>query len=130
MKPFRSPRVLVALVTLFSLLFAQLAVAAYVCPDLNTTKMAARMVHENMPGCQGMDDTAQPGLCHAHCAAGQQSLDLPATPHVAPFIAGELSVILPRIEDGVPALPCAAGSLLLARSTAPPLAIRHCCFRI
>lgn len=129
MKLPRIRRILAALITMFSLLFAQLAVAAYACPDLAMTAMAAKAAQEAMPGCTDMD-MAQPGLCEAHCANGHQSLDTPANPPIAAFVPSRLVAILPALEFLVPATPIQANPSLLARATAPPMAIRHCCFRI
>lgn len=129
MKLSRTQRVLAALFTVLSLLFTQFAVAAYACPDLAAEAMAAKVMQEAMPGCTDMD-MDKPGLCDAHCASGQQSLDAPAAPHVGAFIATGLVSVLPVGVDLNSALPTRVNSTLLARSTAPPFAIRHCCFRI
>ena len=122
------------MITIFSLLFAQLALASYACPDLNVAKsVATAMDGAQMPGCANMDVDLKmdpPGLCHAHCQAGNQSADTPQVPSVQPFVAAQLTMVL-RVADV--AVPCQAFHMeeaLLKRSTAPPLAIRHCCFRI
>lgn len=129
MKQSRIRRILAALITMFSLLFAQIAVAAYACPDLAMTAMAAKAAQEAMPGCTDMD-MAQPGLCEAHCASGHQSLDTPANPPIAAFMPSRLVAVLPALEILFPVTPVQTNLSLLARATAPPLAIRHCCFRI
>lgn len=128
MRLSRPSRFFAALLTLFCLLFTQLAVASYVCPTLEMTPAPkATMSHADMPGCQM--DIADKGLCKAHCEAGNQSLDKPATPHVSPFIPAELAVVLVvgAVTASESALPVANW---LARTTAPPLTIRNCCFRI
>lgn len=129
MKSPRLRRITVALITMFSLLFAQLAVAAYACPDLASAAMAAKAAQDAMPGCANME-MGQPGLCQAHCTNGHQSLDTPANPPIASFVPSRLMAVLPALEVPVPATPVQAGLPLLTRATAPPLAIRHCCFRI
>lgn len=129
MKLSRTQRVFAALFTVLSLLFTQLAVAAYACPDLAPEAMAAKVMQEAMPGCTDMD-MVKPGLCHAHCASGHQSLDAPAAPHIGAFIATGLVTVLPAGVVFHSVLPTRITPALLARSTAPPLAIRHCCFRI
>ena len=130
MKLSRPSRFAAALVTLFCLLFTQLAVAAYACPAQKSAPMAMSAVANNgsMPGCQGMDMNQQ-GLCAAHCAPGHQTLDTPGTPHVQPFVAAELAVVLvgAATQQPVTAHP---DPYRLTRTTAPPLAIRNCCFRI
>lgn len=129
MKFPRPQRVIAALITVLSLLFTQLAVAAYACPDLTMAAMSAKAMQEAMPGCTEMD-MAKPGLCQAHCASGHQSLDAPAAPHVGVFIATGLVIVLPAGIVFNPELPTRVSATLMKRSTAPPLAIRHCCFRI
>ena len=122
----RPSRFLAALVTLFCLLFTQLAVAAYACPGVGAMTVAASS--GSMPGCTDMD-MPQPGLCAAHCEAGHQSLDTPGAPHVQPFVAGALALVLSG--DSVQTAPAAAPHTdSLTRTTAPPLIIRNCCFRI
>jgi hypothetical protein len=128
MKLTRPSRFFAALVTLFSLLFAQLAVASYVCPQLPEVDHASVRMRD-MPGCPGMD-SRQPGLCAAHCDAGHQSLDAAAAPQVPPFIACQLALVLPSLDSTSAVLAAPAASVPLTRTTAPPLAIRHCCFRI
>lgn len=129
MKLPRTQRIFAALLTVLSLLFTQLAVAAYACPDLAAEAMAVKVMQEAMPGCTDMN-IGKPGLCHAHCTSGHQSLDAPAAPHAGAFIATGLVSVLPVGIVLSSAHPTRINSTLLARSTAPPLAIRHCCFRI
>ncbi len=119
-----------------SLLFMQLAVASYVCPSGEAQGTASRVTasHAGMPCAQAMAasqamDQGQPGLCKAHCQADQQSADtyqLPSLP-VLPAIPADF----PPVLDGLNvahATPLQA--VLLQRSTAPPLSVQHCCFRI
>lgn len=131
MKLTRSSRYVAALITLFSLLFTQLAVAAYTCPQLPTVNHATAHMQTMpaMPGCAGMD-ARQANLCAAHCDAGHQSLDAGAAPQVAPFIAGQLALVLPSGEPAAAELAAPATAAPLTRATAPPLAIRHCRFHI
>lgn len=123
---------LAAVIALFSILFMQLAVASYACPSLGADQakqaMAAAMADE-MPGCKDMDPV-QPSLCHAYGQSGDQSLDKPAVPPLQPFLA---------VGFGLPATPTATSHLVsialphstfLTHATAPPAAIRNCCFRI
>lgn len=77
------------------------------------------------------DMVAQPsGLCHAHCDGDHQSLDKPGTPHVQPFVSAELSVVMQLLDVAAPTRSALTKPLLAARSVAPPLIIRNCCFRI
>lgn len=84
---------------------------------------------QEMTGCTGMD-IQQPGLCHAHDHAGHQSLDKPDLPQVPPFVAiGPVLAVMPL--DALASVATAASDdTSLTRATAPPLVIRHCCFRI
>ncbi len=120
------------LFALFSLLFMQLAVAGYACPG--TASKAAEisaMTEAGMPCAEStainMDD-AKPNLCHAHCQAGQQSADKYQTP--SPPAIHTLPADL-TLQIGVPLFALAPlQPPHLQRTTAPPLAIRNCCFRL
>ncbi len=132
MKLSRNRRVLTALLTFLSLLFTQLAVAAYACPA-GAGMVAGAPARDaragNMSHC-ARTDPAKPGLCHAHCANAQQSADTPAAPPVLPFVATSLVGVLPTTVATTTAPERAAAAVLPERASAPPLSIRHCCFRI
>lgn len=136
MKLSRPSRWYAALVALISMLFMQLAVAAYACPELGVGRdtghgqamMAAGSGHE-MSSCQ-TPDPVQPALCHAHGQVGKQSLDKPELPPVQPFMAVGLAIPLHPVDTSELAPPPPAEIAFLARTTAPPLTIRNCCFRI
>lgn len=119
-------RPLVALVAIASLLFAQLAVSAYACPDLQASKPAVTQANAAAPGCNEMD-MANPALCHGYCQYGNQSVDL-SVPWVppAPIV---LSAVVYADAELVAEARAASPHSLLARTTAPPLAIRNCCLR-
>lgn len=127
MKLRRSHRIVAALVALFSLLFMQLAVAAYACPMLSH-EMAAPMPMP-MADCHGVDKQ-NPSLCHAHAEAGKQSRDKPPTPAVQPFIAAAVLVEVAGLDRLMAPSVSTAPSSVPAAGPAPPLAILHCCFRI
>ena len=131
MKLSRSSRVATALFALFCLLNMQFAMATYVCPvNSNSPEMAVLSMAQGpaRAGCDNMDQS-KPVLCHAHCQEGQQSLDKPDLPSIACFIAVGFAVALQPITADFLSL-ANPTQMLLARSTAPPIAIRHCCFRI
>lgn len=130
----RRHRLLTVLFALVSFLFMQMAVAGYACPGSSANANAAAMTDMAKAGnpCAGsaplnMDD-AQPNLCQAHCQAGHQSADkydIPSPPTATPLgpmlaYAVEISLL-----PGAP-----LQTLHLMRTTAPPIAIRNCCFRI
>lgn len=132
----RSPqfRFIAALIALFSMLFMQLAVASYACPNIRTGQQSASTAMsadspEMSSGCMGMD-IEQPSLCHAQDQVGNQSLDKPELPHVQPFAPVGLMQAIVSIEAAYHRLPSQPRALYLTRTTAPPLSIRNCCFRI
>lgn len=130
MKLSRPARVIAAIITIFSLLFTQLALASYVCSELNVVNSGATpMDAAAMSGCANMSRKMDP-LCHSHCEAGRQSAYPSQAPLVPPFVAAQLSVVLSVAESASPYHAWQPEGVLLKRSTAPPLAIRHCCFRI
>jgi hypothetical protein len=127
----RRCRLITVLFALSSLLFMQLAVAGYVCPmDGQAGEMAA-MAEAGMPCTGEMSpvDAEQPALCHAHCQSDQQAVDKvqTATPVIA--VAAGFAYVLEPIQASSRA-PRPTQAILLLRSTAPPIAVRNCCFRI
>ncbi|HYD78467.1 MAG TPA: hypothetical protein VEC06_01555 [Paucimonas sp.] len=130
MKPTRTSRFVTALVALFGVLFMQLAVAAYACPNLDVARMlqAAEPAQPVMAGCEEMD-AEQPVLCYAYGQAADQSLDKPSAPQIPPFIPAALVNDIEPVLDALHAAARPAPEPALARATAPPLSIRHCCFR-
>jgi hypothetical protein len=132
----RSPqfRFVAALVALFSMLFMQLAVASYACPNMRAGQQGASMAMSAAsaampPDCKGMDKE-QPSLCHAQDQAGNQSLDKPQPPSVQAFVPVALVQAIAAIDSVFRPYPPQPRPLYLTRATDPPLAIRHCCFRI
>jgi hypothetical protein len=135
MRLTRSCRWYAAVIALISMLFMQLAVAAYACPQLNVTSSGERgqpmeMARGHAMSCCEKPDPVQPALCHAHGDVGKQSLDKPEPPPVHPFSAVGFAISLPRVDTFDNTASAPADSASLARTTAPPLAIRHCCLRI
>lgn len=128
----RRNRLFTALVALVSLLFMQLAVAAYACPSAqHRTAEIAAMVEAGMPCAETMSlgmDEEQPNLCQAHCQAGQQTADKYELPLLA-SASVIASVVAPFLTAPIP-LGAYLQAPLLRRATAPPLAVQHCCFRI
>jgi len=147
MKLTRPSRLIAACVMLFSMLFMQLAVAAYACPgvtmqhtqmepaktdnnrDMYKVVMAEHSIVADMPGCTG-EDPVQPNLCQAHDHTGHQSLDKPNIPAVSSFIPTTLLLALVTADNSKLSQHFEPQSQKLSRTTAPPLSIQHCCFRI
>jgi hypothetical protein len=122
-------RLLTVGLMLTSLLVMQLAVAAYACPG--QPGAVVRVVMADMPDCPGMD-VEQPTLCHI-ASHGDTERPSPAgaqVPDVPPFMPLALVAVLAPLERGQQANAVLAPIALLRHPSAPPIAIRHCCFRI
>jgi hypothetical protein len=132
MKMIKLIRLFAAGFTLFALLFTQLAVAAYACPEFSQSSLVAStlLIDPDMPGCQGMQrDQAAPALCAAHCDTAAQSSDTPSAPTIQPFIQAALTLVLLQ-DDGPRLANYQPDYFQLIRSGSPPLIISNCCFRI
>ncbi|PQA79542.1 hypothetical protein [Rhodoferax sp. TS-BS-61-7] len=134
------------------LLFAQMAIAAYVCPGVsvsaNTQMPSMEMVKASsdtaaMPiasnqatPCASMGEDIAPvamdsqnaNLCVEHCKVGQQSdqastLTVPAVLLMALYFA-------PLVPAPVAELPPVAATPSALVAASPPHTILHCCFRI
>lgn len=128
----RHTRFFTALFALLSLLFMQLAVANYVCPGAapKAAEVAA-MAEAGMPCAESMPmamDESQPNLCQAHCQAGQQTADRYELALPIALDALPAGFTLPDMVAVLPGAPLQAPDL--TRTTAPPVAIRHCCLRL
>ncbi len=128
----RHNRLITVLFTLVSLLFMQMAVAGYACPGVGPkVAEAAAMAEAGMPCAESMTmnmDNEQPNLCHAHCQADSQSAhkyQLPSlvTVDALPTAPALQVALMPFVEAPLQAPH-------LRRTTAPPLSIRNCCFRL
>jgi hypothetical protein len=130
MRHFRRIRLLSAIVALSSLLFMQLAMAAYACPNLVPAASAPMLDSKGQPmaDCPQLDRQS-PTLCHADTHKPTPSLDKPGTPSVMPFVATGFALPLLRGDERIP-LPAPPLVFLHASGTSPPIAIRHCCFRL
>lgn len=131
MPALRRHRLATVLLTLLSLLFMQLALAGYSCADVESrVREAAAMAEAGTPYAGSMPiaiDDEESALCHAHCAAGHQASD--TQPIQLPVMAPASGLAFDRPAFATPVRGAQQPSLL-ARSTAPPLAIRNCCLRI
>ena len=133
MKLSGQSRILAALIALMAMLFTQLAVASYACPTMHTARAAASAAAvdpHHMSGCEGMNTTIKPLLCHEQAQAKSQSADNPKLPNVQPFMATMLMRTIGHADHYFHAVVPPNASLVLTRTTAPPLGIRNCCFRI
>ena len=121
-------RRLAAIFAICALIFTQLTVSAFACPGEAAMSRHSSEQAESMPGCHEMDGKPSP-LCPAHCAQGQQSLDKPQAPAVAPAaLIGNISWRAtgePRIT-----LDPTLRHARLAPPPEPPPEIRNCRLRI
>ena len=128
-------RLITVLFALCSLLFMQLAVAAYACPGIGAkvakVAEAAAMAEAGMPFAESMTlatDDEQPHLCQAHCQAESQSAE---KFQLLSLLAVDALPSAPALQIALPTLVAAPlHAPHLKRTTAPPLYIRNCCFRL
>lgn len=98
----RSTRCLTtAFFVVLSLLFSQIALASYVCPQQADPAAMAEMMVAGVP-CVGMDQD-QPGLCAMHSSSAAQSFEAVKVPAVSlPMVVQvlELPLVLDAVEAG------------------------------
>lgn len=112
-----------------SLLFSQLAVASYVCPDVDAATSSAKSAHAaDAEDCPHLGREF-PSLCHAHCEPVSQSAHTAQVPAVQAFIPAGMTVVICD-ADAIVFRTLERRAPLLKRTMAPPVAIRNCCFRI
>jgi hypothetical protein len=128
-KTFRRLRSLVALFTVFGVLFSQLALSAYACQRPHG-EPAVPMAHADMPDCDQPESQERSALCHAHCEQGDSSIDRPGAPVLAAAMPGHEAPVLLVPARLAHAAREPTPASLLERPTGPPLAVRHCRFRI
>lgn len=117
---------------MLALLFSTAALAGYACPGRDNARQLAEMVDSGAPCAETMSramDDEQPGLCHAHCQSDQKSADSSQPTAFATLMQLGPVLTVPAISP--PPAP-ADGVMVsqLRRETGPPLAVRHCCYRI
>ncbi|MEO5669768.1 MAG: hypothetical protein ABIR26_03655 [Ramlibacter sp.] len=128
----RRTRLLTVILSLCAMLVAQAALAGYACPGAGRAAEVAAMFEAQMPCAEAMSqamDEQEPGLCHAHCQSAQQTADHSQSPTFVGSLdlGAVLSVKAAAIQQLVTSL---HQEPLLHRATSPPVAVRHCCFRL
>ncbi len=116
-------------------MFAQMAVAAYACPNVAAAyanTVAAMVSAESMPAdCDQMAgalDPAAPNLCSAHCHNHEKSADHADAPALPPALFAALYwLVTPALAEPLTQTP---ETSVLHAALPPPHAILHCCFRI
>ena len=110
----RVHRLTTTIFVVLSLLFSQLALASYVCPQESDAQAMTAMAKAGMP-CDGMD-LQQPALCHQHAADPGKTFEAVKLPTASlPMILQVLE--LPRVlgADEARTLPVAS-----TREARPP----------
>ena len=114
----RAHRLTTSILVVLSLLFAQLALAAYVCPAEEDSAAMARMMAAGMP-CDGMDPQ-QPVLCHEHFTTAAQTPEPAKLP--TPGLAAVIQVLaVPLLLGATHAMALPAQSEPDARPPQGPL---------
>lgn len=129
MRLLRARKMVVAAITLFSMLFMQLAVASYICP-METIEYAQHSVSApDTTACHDMDPV-DPILCHLYQQSDNQSSAQVPVPPLLAFVPVGFGLPLSPHELTVPSSIQTPEPAFLASATAPPVSIRYCCFRI
>lgn len=128
----RRLRFVAVVLALTGMLFGQLAVAAYACPVLGAYLQAGSSASASAGSCcdPASVDTEQPALCRAHCDQGAQAFEKAASAPPVPGPASTPLVVVVGPRKAVLLVGPGEQQSLLARVTAPPVALRHCCLRI
>jgi hypothetical protein len=105
----RPRRLATAFFVVLSLLFSQLALAAYVCPQEAAAAAMAALMEAGAP-CEGMDEQ-QPALCHQHTADAGRAFEAVKLP------AASLPVLVHVIR--LPAMPSPDATAALPWATTP-----------
>lgn len=121
-----------AILALIGLLFAQLAVAAYVCPMADGSGLNLGAPTQD-GGCDGMPmDAVAPALCHAHSQQGDQSADRSPSPLPELSAAWPIDVIPGGLHQATAVVASGVRQAILtsATATAPPRSGHTCCLRL
>ena len=124
----RKHRLVAALYTLFSLLFMQLAVAAYACQGVpaQTNDGIGSMASMDGQDCQPPDQAAG-NLCKSHCEKASQSVE--SLPHAMPDAPVPLLAVASTFDPHLPTVSGPRGNRFAAIPDPPP-ALRFCVLRI
>lgn len=114
----RTRRLATAVFTVVALLFAQLALAKYVCPGVADPAAMAEAMAAGVP-CEGMD-TVQPVLCFQHASDAAQSFEAVKLP--APSLPALVQVLAqPLVAAALDAAPLPPTARVEAKSPPDPL---------
>lgn len=111
-------RLTATIFVVLTLLFSQLALAAYLCPGQEDADAMAEMMAQGGP-CEGMDQS-QPVLCHDHAASTPLTVEAAKIP--APTLPMIVQVLLvPLIQDAAQAAAAPRASATEPRPPPDPL---------
>lgn len=116
----------IALLALLGLLFQQVAMATYVCPQVDAAIQV--QAADRAPPCHEPDATDQV-RCHQHCHPAATSTDH-APPLVVPAALLPATTWLRIAPAEIRGLAASAPYSISAREQPPPLTIQHCTFQI
>ena len=124
----RTYRKFTSWVGIFIIVFAQLALSAYACPMLLANVGDRNEAVSVSSQTSDYAHLVSPNQCHEHCSDEQQNIkDAPQVQPVAEF--GRLFSVTP-VMVATTMIPATKLTDPLQHGPAPPLTIRHCCFRI
>ena len=111
-------RILTVFFMVLSLLFSQLALANYVCPQQSAAAAMAEMMAAGEP-CAGMD-TEQPVLCHQYGVNAPQSVELAKVP--TPSLPAIIQMlVVPGVVDASRASALTIAAVLEVRPPPDPV---------
>ncbi len=120
-----------------AVLNAQLALAAYACPQVMAALAAPHLDERAVSAASAMPDCSKMGgameastanLCAEHCKIGQQSDQVPTLALPAVLLMARYDTPFEPQRTPAPRSDGAWSSALIAAS--PPLAVAHCCWRV
>lgn len=118
----RRPTRVAAWLALLAIFFAQLATAAYACPDIEAALKAPPSAAKMPTPCDqmGMDSAADgAGLCVEHCKVGLQLVDTQPTPDYTAHPPVLVFLVATLVAD--PSVRSLSLEPLLTRATALPI---------
>lgn len=105
----RRHRLTITFFVVLALLFSQLALANYACPQQAGPTAMAAMMEAGVP-CEGMDQD-QPGLCAAHSSSAAQSFEAVKVPTLSlPMVVQVLELPLLFASGEARAIPAEASA--------------------
>lgn len=111
-----------------AIVFAQVAVSAYACPNLLPPATETEVQAIGPESLCAEMDMGNPALCQQHCLSADQASSEGTAPSVPPASASAFAPAPRPAQFFDPVGGWSAPTLI--RATPPPAAIRNCCLRI